>query len=80
MAGNYELNIETINIESPLLIDETSSTEYYIGTSTNNRNPSMPFWKIKRIWKVGNVWKFGYPDGKQEFKFIWDDRYSYIYT
>ena len=64
----------------PLLIDEVSSTEYYIGTSRNGSNENSPFWRIQKIWKVGNIWRFGYPNGNQDFKFEWSQRYSYTYT
>lgn len=80
MSGNYNFDVQAINIEPPVLIDETSATEYYIGTSINDRNMGRPYWKIKRIWKIGNVWKSGFPNGNQDFKFIWDDRYTYVYS
>ena len=56
-----------------------SDTEFYIGTSIQFNDKSKPMWRIKRIWKIGNVWNFGYPNGEQDFKFIWDDRFTYIY-
>ncbi len=73
-------NQVTHHIVKPvMLIDELSSTEFYIGTSRNTSNPSAPFWRIQRIWKIGSVWNFGYPDASQEFKFEWDKRLSYSY-
>lgn len=65
--------------EVPVLIDEISSTEYYIGTSRDFSIQSAAKWRIKRIWKVGTVWLTGYPDGDQGFNYIWDNRLSYIY-
>jgi hypothetical protein len=53
--------------EAPLLVDEVSSTEYYVGQSKNTPNIYKDNWRIKRIWKVGNVWNFGFPDGNQDF-------------
>lgn len=82
MAGidDISISVQALNIEAPLLIDETSSTEYYIGTSKSFIELSKPNWRIKRIWKIGNVWRIGFPDGKQDFAFIWDDRLSYTYS
>jgi len=67
------------NIEAPLLVDEISSIEYYIGKSKNTKMQDKSNWQIKRIWKVGNVWNFGFPNGIQEFIFNWDERDTYTY-
>lgn len=79
MLQDSEINIQAINIEPYLLVDETSTTEYYIGTSKSFSDPAKPNWRIKRIMKIGNVWKFQYPNGRQGFDFIWDDRFTYTY-
>lgn len=68
-----------IKRESPVLIDELSAEEFYIGTSRDYSIQSAPKWKIKRIWKVGSVWMTGYPNGDQGFNYVWDDRLSYVY-
>jgi len=73
-------NQVTHHIEKPaMLIDELSSTEYYIGTSRRGGNTSISSWRIQKIWKIGNIWYFGYPDGNQSFDFVWTDRYNYTY-
>lgn len=72
-------NVFYHNIEAPLLVDEISSTEYYVGQSDNTRLIGEGNWRIKRIWKVGNVWNFGFPNGNQGFIFDWDIRDSYTY-
>jgi hypothetical protein len=72
-------NVFAHNIEAPLLVDELSDTEYYIGYSKNTRYVNKANWRIKRIWKVGNVWNFGFPEGNQGFEFVWDERDSYTY-
>jgi hypothetical protein len=74
------INIQDTNKDPIVLIDELSATEYYIGTSNNFKDLSKPHWRIRRIWKIGSVWHFGYPDGNQDFKYVWDDRLSYTYT
>ena len=66
-------------VKPPMLIDEVSSTEYYIGISRNYSDETQPTWRIERIWKSGNVWRFGYPDGDQNFSYVWSDRYTYDY-
>ena len=63
-----------------MLVDELSSTEFYIGTSKNDKDPARPYWRIKRIYKIGSVWKFEFPNGDQDFKYVWDDRLSYTYS
>jgi len=67
-------------INEPLLVDEVNSTEFYVGKSKNTKSQNKPNWQIKRIWKVGNVWNFGFPDGNQDFKFVWDLRDTYTYS
>lgn len=66
-------------IQPSMVIDEVSAIEYYIGTSDNGIDLGKPTWRIKRIWKVNTIWKFGYPNGSQNFEFIWDNRFDYIY-
>ena len=62
-----------------MLVDEQSSTEYYVGISKSHRDPASPNWRIKRIYKVGSIWKFEFPNGDQTFKYIWDARFGYTY-
>lgn len=61
------------------LIDEKSETEFFIGVSVEFKDKSKPMWRIKRIWKTGNIWNFGFPDGNQDYKFIWNNRETYNY-
>jgi len=63
-----------------VLVDEVSTTEYYVGTSNNGSITSGEIWQIKRIIKQGNVWSLAeYPNGSQEFSFVWEDRAGYSY-
>ena len=81
MAGfSTDMNIQQYNYHPVVLIDELSDVEFYIGYSRNFNNQSKPNWQIKRIWKVGTVWHFGFPNGNQDFKWIWDERYGYSYS
>ena len=79
MLQSSEINVQAINIEPYLLVDEVSTIEYYIGVSKSFPDPGLPNWRIKRILKIGNVWRFQYPNGDQNFIFIWDDRPLYSY-
>lgn len=66
-------------LDAAFLVDEVSSTEFYIGESDNTRYQNKNNWRIKRIWQVGNVWNFGFPDGNQDYVFNWDLRDTYNY-
>lgn len=66
-------------IKPPMLVDEVSSTEYYIGVSRRYSKEDDDKWRIKRIWKIGSVWHFGYPDGIQDFNYRWSERFTYTY-
>jgi len=79
MLIGSDINIQHHVIEPYVLVDEFSSTEFFIGTSKSFSDPNKANWRIKRIWKLGSVWKFGYPLGSQDFNFVWDDRLSYDY-
>ena len=62
------------------LIDEVSSTEYYIGVSNNGNSQSRPVWSIKKIKKTGNVWNITlFPNGLQTSTFVWNNRAIYTY-
>lgn len=62
------------------LIDEVSSTEYYIGISNNGSNINSPTWKIRKVIKIGTTWNTSlYPNGDQGFSFIWNNRAIYSY-
>ena len=73
-------NMFSHNIERPMLVDEVSDTEFYIGYSQNTPIKDTNNWRIKRIWQVGSVWNFGFPDGNQNFVFNWDLRDTYTYS
>jgi hypothetical protein len=74
-----DINVDMYKIDPVMLVDEISATEFYIGISKNRSSMNTPHWRIKKIWKDGSVWHFGFPDGDQNFDFIWNDRLLYIY-
>lgn len=78
--SNTDFNIDSFNVEPIILIQEFSSTEYYVDVSRNGRDTSKANWQIRRIVKTGAIWAVTqYPDGDQSFKYVWDDRLSYQY-
>jgi len=71
---------QTLVLSPKTLVDEASSTLYYIGISINGGDTSAPIWSIKKIEKIGNVWiTSAYPNGMQDFEFIWNNRTIYAY-
>ena len=80
MSENTDFNVQMQNIEPITLVNEFSSTEYYIGVSNNGSDTSKPIWLIRKISKVADVWAVTqYPDGNQTFEYIWDSRFLYTY-
>lgn len=79
MENTMDINTQQYNAEQIMIVDEISSTEIYIGTSDNSSDFGAANWKIKRILKTGSVWKFEFPDGNQEFKWVWSDKLTYSY-
>jgi hypothetical protein len=75
-----DINVQSIVIEPSILVDTLTSTDNYIGTSRSFRDPSKPNWRIKRVYQIGTVWKIGYPNGDQGFNFVWDLRFTYVYS
>jgi len=73
-------NVEHHIVRPPMLVDEISDTEYYVGTSRRFSKEVDNKWRIQRIWKVSNTWYFGYPDGDQSFNYQWSARFGYTYT
>ena len=73
--------VEYHQIKPPMLVDEVSKDEYYIGVSRNTSDVTNPKWRIQRIIKNGIVWTVSeYPNGDQGFKFQWALRYGYTYS
>jgi len=75
-----DINLQSYKVDPVMLVDEISSTEYYVGHSRNTKDESKSHWRIKKIWKDGTTWRFEFPDGDQRFKFIWANRLSYTYS
>ena len=77
---NTDMNVQFPKIEPITLIDEVSSTEFYIGISKSGNSPNRPIWQIKKILKTGNVWNVTlYPNGNQTSGYAWSGRTGYSY-
>ena len=83
-GGNTSINDNNSqyqNIQPIKLIDEHSTTEFYIGTSNNGNYTSRAIWQIKKISKTSSVWNVTqFPDGDQLFGYVWNDRLTYDYV
>ena len=77
--SNINDNSQSYTLGALTLIDEVSSTEYYIGISSGSKDGSIASWNIKKIWQDGTVWKTEFPNGDQSFTFIWNNRAGYTY-
>lgn len=74
-------NINELNVafEPYEFYDAVTDDEIYIGSSAQAIT-TVDFWRIKKFWTVGSLTKMGFPNGNQNFKFVWDDRASYTYS
>lgn len=80
MLEDSGINVQSIVIEPTTLIDQVSSTDFYLGMSKSFKDQAKEIWRIKRIWQDGTVWYVGYPGGNQDFTFVWNDRADYVYS
>jgi hypothetical protein len=76
---NINDNPQLYNFSTLALIDEVSSTMFYIGDSNGAKDENAAIWSIKKIWQDGTIWRTQFPDGDQSFKFVWTDRGTYTY-
>jgi len=79
MVQSTDINGQVFNLEPILLIDNLSDNEVYIGTSRGLRIENKTIWRIKRYTNVNGIRKFAYPNGKQDFNYVWNDRFTYNY-
>ena len=70
----------TSNVITKTLVHEKSPTEYYVGISISGSEQQSSIWSIRRIMKTDDVWEVStYPDGDQDFKCVWYNRFVYDY-
>jgi hypothetical protein len=63
----------------PILIDEVSSTETYIGTANQGIEETASDWQIMKMTVVGTVTDFKVPAGVKPKHGVWADRTTYTY-
>ena len=78
MLSENEYN--TQQIIQPKLVDIVSPTIIYIGISNNVKSTAAMNWRIQKISQTGTVWNFEFPNGDQDFKYVWGLRASYTYS
>lgn len=74
------LSGDTIIYYEPYVFVDQSGTTKYIGTSQNSNNSGAAVWKIKKEWQIETVTYMGFPNGNQEFNFVWNSRATYTYS
>jgi len=79
MVQSSDFNSQVFNVEPTRIIDNLSDIEVYIGTSSGLRIESEAIWRIKRYVNINGIRKFAYPNGKQDFNYVWKDRFTYNY-
>ncbi len=79
ITNYHDTKFHNYDILPPMLVDEVSDTEYYVGHSKNTNKIGEDNWRIRRIWRVSGVWNFGFPEGNQDFVWEWDLRDTYTY-
>ena len=67
-----------LNYEPYEIFEEESDSVFYMGIARQSAT-NIACWKIKKMWKINNIWKSGFPEGKQCFDYIWDNRKDYTY-
>ena len=79
--ADFLSNINEINvcIEPYVFTEDITGGTKYIGTSASFPIITAEVWKIKKQWLSGGTCYMGFPNGCQDFKFIWDCRGTYTY-
>jgi hypothetical protein len=78
MLGSTDISGQASNIQ-PYVFTDVNGTTKYTGVSISFGDGSMAVWQIKKEWASGTVMLMGFPDGSQDFAFIWNNRASYTY-
>lgn len=76
--GASDFNAIQPNYE-PIVLTDTVGTTIYTANSINANNPAAGVWRIKKEWVSGTTTQMGFPNGSQEFSFVWNNRASYTY-
>ena len=69
----------SIEYEPIKIIDSNDPNDIFVGSSVNGNDRNKPFWRIKRIININGIWYTQFPDGIQDYSYVWDNRLSYTY-
>lgn len=78
MLGSTDINSQAQNVQ-PYVFTDIVGTTKYTGISISFGDGASAVWQIKKEWVSGTVTLMGFPDGKQDFTFVWNNRASYTY-
>lgn len=78
-SDSYGSDVVTTKSESPTQIDEVSSSEIYLGWAVAGSSANDNVWKIKQIKQTGSVWTQKYPNGDENYLYVWSDRLTLQY-
>ena len=78
MLQATDINVQSPNIQ-PTTIVEVNAGLKYIGTSISFSDVAGATWRIKRECTVSTITTTDYPNGDQDFKFMWCCRTGYSY-
>jgi len=78
MLEATDINGQSPTIQPYVFVDTTGTTTY-TGVSISFGDGAGATWQIKKEWTSGTTRMMGFPNGSQEFTFIWNSRASYTY-
>jgi len=78
MLQATDINVQSPNIQPTVIVDTSGGTKY-TGTSISFGNIAGATWRIKRECTVSTITTVDYPNGDQDFKFMWCCRTGYSY-
>jgi len=61
-------------------VDEVSDSLTYVGRAARNSATDKPVWQLMKVTETGTITDVQWAEGRDDFKFTWDDRTSYSYS
>lgn len=68
------------SLPNTLRVDPVDFTTTYIGESKPGTATSTALWRIKKIFVSGTATSITFPNGSDDFSYIWDNRASLSYS
>ena len=78
MLGSTDISGQALNIQPYVFIDVVGTTKY-TGISISFGDGKKAVWQLKKEWASGKATLMGFPDGKQDFAYVWNNRTGYTY-